>query len=223
MSKIQVLADAGAGLALEAEMLAGAGHRVAIWSAQARGIVCPRTLSRKARFDAAAALSASQGWPLHLRPTGGGAVPQGPGVVNLALVFDAPTGFTIEDAYRHLTRQIVQGLGEPAMSLKPGDTPGSFCDGVWNLSCAGRKVVGTAQRWRSRRGATARVLAHAMILTDARFRPGAAAVANLHTALGLGVIDVDVHTDLQAAFGMRDVPFETLYEAACAPVHRGAP
>lgn len=218
MSRMHVLADAAEGLALEADMLAGAGHQVAIWAAQARAIVCPRTYTRKTGFDAAADASASRGWPLYLRPTGGGAVPQGPGVINLATVFDAPKGFTIEDGYRHLTDVIVRGLGDAAWSLRPGDTPGSFCDGAWNLSCEGQKIVGTAQRWRSQRGAPARVLAHAMILTDRQFEPGAEAVAELHTALGLGRIDVGVHIDLATVFGITDVPLDKLYDAACAPV-----
>jgi lipoate-protein ligase A len=140
-------------------------------------------------------------------------VPQGPGVSNIVLAFNAPRKFTIEDAYRLLVDVIVRGFGALGQNLRPGETPGSFCDGAWNLSLAGRKLVGTAQHWRPVRGQRPRVLAHAMILTDDP-GPGAQAIAEMHRDLGLGPIAPEVHTSIRSAFQMADIPRAALLEAA---------
>ncbi len=44
--------------------------------------------------------------------------------------------------------------------------PGSFCDGRYNLQIAGKKLVGTAQRWAGGTREQAAVLAHACLLVD---------------------------------------------------------
>ncbi|THH37278.1 hypothetical protein E4Z66_10175 [Aliishimia ponticola] len=181
------------GLALEADAFGGQGATVCLWSARRRALVCPANLRRKPGFDAARQQAAARGWPVYLRPTGGGAVPQGPGVLNLALAFNAGRTFTIEDGYRLLTQIIRDAI--PA-DWTTGATPNSFCDGAWNLALSGRKVVGTAQRLRPIGGGRRRVLAHAMIMTDGDVATGAAAVGAFHHDLGLGPIEAGVHTTL---------------------------
>ena len=177
-------------------------------------LVCPKAYERRAGFDLAIQRSAAGGWPVHRRLTGGGTVPQGPGVDNLVLAINASERTTIEDVYRLLTEIIKRGLGRHGAVLETGDTPGSFCDGDWNLSLGGRKVVGTAQRWRPRKAGVSRVLAHALILTKDTFGKGANAVARFHEDLGLGPVCPDAHTSLEAAFGLAELPIAAIQEAA---------
>ncbi len=211
---LRAFADAEDGLRFEAALFAANGPRVGLWEAQNTAIVCPSAYARKPEFAAAAKASEEAGWPVYLRPTGGGAVPQGPGVTNVVLSFDAPAGSTIEDGYRLLINVIISAWGPPGRILSPGLTAGSFCDGAWNLSALDKKIVGTAQRWRPVANGQPRVLAHAMILTNDRFRPGVSAVAAFHAALGLEAIDTDAHTSLQAALGIDTLPVTALYAAA---------
>ncbi|MBT0958420.1 hypothetical protein IV417_13605 [Alphaproteobacteria bacterium KMM 3653] len=195
------------GLALEAAAFASQGAVTCLWSPRRRALVCPASLRRRPGFDMAIRNSAMRGWPLHLRTTGGGAVPQGPGVLNLALAFDADRRFTIEDGYRLITR-IIQGAIPAGWST--GATPSSFCDGAWNLSLNGRKVVGTAQRIRPLGNGMRRILAHALILVEGDLAAGAAAVDAFHRDLSLGPIDAGVHTTLDRAIPSLRDPMNTL-------------
>ena len=195
------------GLALEAAAFAAQGAVTCLWSPRRRALVCPASLRLKPGFDTAKRNSATRGWPLHLRPTGGGAVPQGPGVVNLALAFTADRTFTIEDGYRLITRIIQNAI--PA-GWTTGATPNSFCDGAWNLSLKGRKVVGTAQRIRPVGNRQRRILAHALILVEGDLAAGAAAVDAFHRDLSLGPIDAGVHTTLDRAIPSQRDPMNAL-------------
>ena len=216
------VADAAEGLALEHELFCGAGPLVAMWRAQADGLVCPSAYDRRDGFAAGCAASATRGWPVVTRPTGGGTVPQGPGVVNLVMAFNAPADASIEDCYRMLTDVIRGGFGAHGARMVAGDTPGSFCDGAWNLSVDGQKIVGTAQRWRPKRGAAPRGFTLALILVDNSFDAGARAVDGFHGDLDLGPVVPQAHTSVRAAFGMAEAPVAALCqqaEAALATFH----
>jgi len=76
-----------------------------IWVAERPGLVAPRALSRRPGFARAAKTSATRGWPVHLRASGGGEGPQGPGIVNLALAGPA-NGQPTEVIYRNLCEAI---------------------------------------------------------------------------------------------------------------------
>lgn len=195
------------GLALESAAFAAQGAVTCLWSPRRRALVCPASLRRAPGFDVAKRNSTARGWPMHLRPTGGGAVPQGPGVLNLALAFTADRTFTIEDGYRLIT-QIIQGVIPAGWTT--GATPNSFCDGAWNLSLNGRKVVGTAQRVRPQGHGQRRILAHALILVEGDLSAGAAAVGAFHRDLSLGSIDAGVHTTLDRAIPPLRDPMNTL-------------
>lgn len=184
------------GLALEAEAFSGADPQLRLWTAETRALVCPAAFRRRPGFDVAARNSAPRGWPLHLRPTGGGAVPQGPGVLNLALAFTAGRDFGIEAGYRLITDVIREALGPVGPRLVTGATQDSFCDGSWNLSVTGRKLVGTAQRIRPAGGGRRRVLAHALILVEGDLAPCVEAVNGLHADLGLPPVTDRAHTTL---------------------------
>ena len=200
------------GLTFEAGLFSAQGPQVGLWTADANALVCPRAYETRNGFAQAASLSSTRGWPVHVRPTGGGTVPQGRGVANLALSFDAPEGFTIEDGYRLLTRIFRAGLRVETLDI--GNTPGSFCDGDWNLSINGRKLVGTAQRWRPTHHGRPRVLAHAMVLVSGDIASGADSVSAFHRDLGLSPVKADVHTSLCSATHHTDLPAKNLLAAA---------
>ena len=53
-------------------------------------------------FEAAQQVLAAQGWPVIVRCTGGSCVPQGPGVINLAVIHPKVKGWHLEDGYQLL-------------------------------------------------------------------------------------------------------------------------
>src|SRR5690554_4897785 len=62
------------------------GPSACIWQAP-QGLVVPRTYIRSATFDETCVQSAAQGWPVSVRHSGGGVVPQGPGILNISLAY----------------------------------------------------------------------------------------------------------------------------------------
>jgi lipoate-protein ligase A len=157
------------GVAHEAEWLAGSAARAQasahLWTAPT-GIVVPRRYTAL-RGWAAAMADAGHG-ELQVRASGGGLVPQGPGVWNLSLTWPAPGAVpTGTDAvYRGLCSALAAALARLGLDASPQPVAGSFCDGRYNLAVHGRKLAGTAQAWR-RVGGVPMVLAHAVIVVDA--------------------------------------------------------
>ncbi|MEM8971701.1 MAG: hypothetical protein AAGD43_06555 [Pseudomonadota bacterium] len=203
------------GLALEAALFASSDPGVLVWCPQTRGIVCPAALIRKQGCKVGVEF---EGWPIIPRLTGGGAVPQGPGVLNLALSYSVENGETIDAAYASLTAILRGALSGLELELEAGKTPASFCDGRWNLSCRGKKIVGTAQRWKARPEGGFRVLAHALILVEGDVQKDAQVIATLHRSLGLPTVDPGTHETLRSLKG-KEMPgmaeiSERLYRAS---------
>ena len=156
------------GIAREAQWMADAaatGHAAAhLWSAPA-GLIVPRSYERLPAFDAACRAAAADGWPVQVRASGGGIVPQGPGVLDLTLVWrsDSAAPTRTDAIYRALCARVAAGFAALGIAAAPQPVQGSFCDGRFNLAVGGRKLVGTAQSWR-RVGGVPAVLVHAVIL-----------------------------------------------------------
>jgi lipoate-protein ligase A len=160
------------GIAAEAEWMASAaatGRAAAhLWHGEP-GLVVPRSCTTLPGWPAAA-----QAHRVLVRASGGGVVPQGPGMLNLSLVWradadadataGAPSG--AEAIYRALCDELATALARLGITAAPQAVAGSFCDGRFNLAVAGRKLVGTAQSWRRVAGMPV-VLAHAAIVVDA--------------------------------------------------------
>lgn len=149
----------------------GGRPRAVLWCAP-RGLVVPLSYRRHAAFDAACADFRAAGWPVRLRRSGGGVVPQGPGLLNLSLAYcpgGAP-GRCADAVYAHLCATLARALGWLGVETHTRSVPGSFCDGRFNLAVltdqGDRKIAGTAQYWR-RDGERHAVLAHALLLLDA--------------------------------------------------------
>ena len=162
-------------IAADLALLQHAGPpRARMWEGPT-SLVVPRSYRRHAGFDAVAAQFAARGCPVHERPSGGGLVPQGPGILNLSLVYTLPggPGAWMERVYLHLCALLQAPLQTLGIASHWQAVTGSFCDGRFNLACGAgaqaRKIAGTAQYWRPlprhpAGPASHAVLAHAVLL-----------------------------------------------------------
>lgn len=140
-----------------------------------QGLAVPRTYQRFPGFVSACETFAAQGWPVTVRHSGGGIVPQGPGIINLSLAYPV-AGKPLDHsdaAYQLICSVISAALRPHGIETNAQPVEGSFCDGRYNLAVGSgrnaRKVVGTAQLWRRHKpGGVAQsvqiVLVHALIL-----------------------------------------------------------
>jgi lipoate-protein ligase A len=167
-------------------------------------LVAPKSLERLAGFDKASAAMVEKGWPVYRRSTGGGLTPQGPGILNLSVAFQVSPDKSdrIHAAYQRLCDPIMIMLKRVGIETCLASVPGSFCDGPHNIVAAGRKLAGTAQRWRQLAGTTAErrsyaVLAHASILWEPDLSAMVHAVNDFFRTAGCGIgAELDRHTTL---------------------------
>ena len=144
---------ADAGPLADEILIAPAAHApvACIWQS-APGLVVPRTYAARPGFAAVQAEFAARGCPVHVRQSGGGVVPQGPGILNLSLAqpFAGRPLDHSEAFYQQLCTLISDALRAFGIQSHAQAVDGSFCDGRYNLAIPGpaRKVVGTAQVWR---------------------------------------------------------------------------
>lgn len=171
------------GIAREEALLAAGRPALLLWRAEAPALVVPAAWARRSGFGDAQRLCARAGWPLVARSSGGGAVPQGPGTVNLAVVVPVRAGFVIEEGYRLICGAISEALTRFEIRTGTGAVQGALCDGRWNVTAGGRKLAGTAQRWRSGAGGKA-ALIHAALLIDRPHDDFWPALADAHRVTG---------------------------------------
>ncbi|WP_136254303.1 lipoate--protein ligase family protein [Onishia niordana] len=130
--------------------------RILAWQPSDRALVMPRRHARLAGFPDARERLEEAGWPIQFRGSGGTPVPQSPGVVNLALAVRCRVGSSaahLEWGYHRLGDPWCGWLAELGVaSADLGPAPGAYCDGRFNVRIGGRKLVGTAQRWRRVQG-----------------------------------------------------------------------
>ncbi|MFI8397721.1 lipoate--protein ligase [Pseudomonas sp. Choline-02u-1] len=183
------------GLQAEQDLLASvcagdAEFGLLFWQPTDRALVMPRRLNRLPHFDHACEVSAMAGWPVLLRETGGEPVPQSAATINIALVYAPPRSEgdlnRIETGYRRLCDPICQLLDELGGASSVGEIDGAFCDGRFNVNLDGRKMVGTAQRWRQSQGGQRPVgLVHGAMLMDDEREAMVAAVNRFNEACDL--------------------------------------
>lgn len=132
------------------------------------GWAVPASYARAPGWAEWQARCAAAGTPVHVRASGGGLVPQGPGLWNLSLLWRTGRAEPVQaDAvYGALSSLLARTLAALGVAASPQPVEGSFCDGRYNLAARGRKLVGTAQAWRRVAGVPV-VLAHAVIVLDA--------------------------------------------------------
>lgn len=220
-----------AGLLAEQDLLAhvcsGAeDFGLLFWQPTDRALVMPRRLSRLPGFDVASEASAAAGWPVLLRETGGEPVPQSSATVNIALVYAPPRSEgdhgRIETAYRRLCDPICQLLTQLGGASSLGEVEGAFCDGRFNVNLDGRKMVGTAQRWRQSKGGQRPVgLVHGALLLDDEREVMAMAVNRFNQACGLEQrVRAQSHIALHERFAAADAMerLDSLYRQMLAEV-----
>ncbi|KYN84472.1 lipoate--protein ligase [Vibrio cidicii] len=112
---------------------------------------------------------AQLGWQLTARKTGGAPVPQVPGIINLSHLYHWPhdQAYDIRSAYLKLCDILRHFFLHHGLEVDVHATPGSYCDGDYNLNIGGQKVVGTAQRVLLKKEGGQVILAQACILIDA--------------------------------------------------------
>jgi octanoyl-[GcvH]:protein N-octanoyltransferase len=91
---------------------------------------------------------ASLGRSTAVRNTGGAGVPLDPGVINISLILPKTAG---DDRHFHqdfeqMYTLIREALRETGYTIEKGEIQGAFCPGDYDLSIAGRKFCGIAQR-----------------------------------------------------------------------------
>lgn len=143
----------------------------ALWTG-VPALVAPLSYRRHVQLEAACDASKARSWPVRLRRSGGGVVPQGPGILNVTLAYPCAgaAGDMAEPVYAHLCQLLSRALAGLGVAAQARKVQGSFCDGRFNLAVSHqgthRKIAGTAQYWRRASGRQA-VLAHALLLVDA--------------------------------------------------------
>jgi len=149
-----------------ARVAASASAEAHVWRADA-ALVVPRSYTAAPAWSAVVAASQARRWPVHVRRSGGGLVPQGPGLLNLSLLWrSSATPRDTDQVYEDLCALLARALAQLDLAAFPRAVEGSFCDGRFNLAVQGRKLVGTAQAWRRIEGQPL-TLAHAIVLSDA--------------------------------------------------------
>ena len=145
----------------------GASARAYLWESR-QALVVPRSYERFPRWLDARKELVALGWPVLVRASGGGLVPQGPGVWNLSLVWRvADALLTRPDAvYQVFCRELTAAFCRLGLHATTRPVEGSFCDGRFNLAVLDAKLVGTAQSWRRIEGIPV-VLTHAVMVVDA--------------------------------------------------------
>jgi len=167
------------------------GPLACIWQTR-RSLVVPRSYRRFDAFEAGCEQFALQGWPVVVRQTGGGIVPQGPGIVNLSLAYpvEGPPMRHSEAGYELICGILADALHSLGLHAFPAAVEGSFCDGRYNLAVqlqgAAVKIAGTAQAWRRVAGSqhTHIGLVHALVLLDADTAQLTAVANDFETAIG---------------------------------------
>jgi lipoate-protein ligase A len=222
------------GLQAEQDLLASvcagdAEFGLLFWQPSDQALVMPRRLNRLPDFARASEVSAAAGWPVLLRDTGGEPVPQSATTLNIALVYAPPRSEgdlnRIESGYRRLCDPICQLLDELGGTSSLGEIDGAFCDGRFNVNLDGRKMVGTAQRWRQSQGGQRPVgLVHGAMLLDNERESMVAAVNRFNEACGLEQrVRAESHIALHEKFTAPDAleRLDDLYRRMLAHMFNG--
>ncbi|WP_395021821.1 biotin/lipoate A/B protein ligase family protein [Dongia sp.] len=150
-----------------------------LWRTSPCLVVTP-LLAQRPAFAAAAEASAQRGWPVVVRRTGGGPVPQTAGTLNVSLAYATPRDQapTIDAAFQPFAEAMLAALQRCGVAAQVGEIEGSCCPGRYDIAIGRRKIIGIAQRRRqgttggSRDGQLlSAVLVHAMVWIDGTLDP----------------------------------------------------
>ncbi|WP_236026330.1 lipoate--protein ligase family protein [Alicyclobacillus suci] len=195
---------------------------VRVWRhAPVRGLVVSKRDVAGPKGEVAMATMDRLGWPIFVRPTGGTAVPHGPGVLNFSLLFPRIKDKVTTDAYYQLLCQpMLDWFTSMNLVATTGAVPGSYCDGNYNVLVDGKKVVGTAQAWRGGLAGTKSrhpgyVLAHACIVVDVDMMEATDVINRFYEEVG-DPYRVDASTSTSLADVLSEVRPGQTYSATTA-------
>ncbi|WP_072397283.1 hypothetical protein [Hyphomicrobium sp. CS1GBMeth3] len=189
---------------LDAAAARGFGCDWVVWRTH-QSLVVPSQTANVADFYLASLDMSLRGWPVYVRDTGGDVTPQSPGVVNASAAFVVPRAadLSIRSTYQRFCEPLLAFLRTLGVDAYLSSVPGAFCDGAFNITVGGKKLAGTAQRWRLTRtcdgGPGVAVLAHAAILADPDIELSIAATNRFYRLCGEGEsreVDPARHTSL---------------------------
>lgn len=160
-----------------------------LWQCAEPCLVVPRKMSNLPGFAEASLGALKRGYPVSVRETGGGAVIQSSGTVNVSITFTMPMKIDdrIREAYKFLCEPIMQILRQRGTDPTYGAVEGAMCDGAYNIVVNGRKLAGTAQRWRQAKmtGESYAVLGHLVLSVDADHSAACRVVNEFHASVGV--------------------------------------
>lgn len=175
---------------LGTEVAKGAPATLRIWQSD-QALVVSRRDVRSPNYAYAKQTLEREGWQVFPRSTGGSAVPQGPGSLQLSMLLprSAALAYSLEEIYRRLCQPLQTALQGMGIHTDLGSVPDAFCDGRFNILVAGKKIAGTAQVWRANiaRQKNLRegyVLAHASLLVAMDKQTAINAVNRFYQLLG---------------------------------------
>jgi lipoate-protein ligase A len=154
-----------------------------------RCLVVTPLLAHRPHFQTAAADSAARGWPVVVRRTGGGPVPQGPQTLNISLATAHPRAAApgIDPAFRQFAHWLCDTLRTCGLAPEIGEIGGSCCPGRYDIAICGRKIIGIAQRRRQGRHGEqllTATLVHAMLWLEGDLTAGIDALERFLDAAG---------------------------------------
>jgi octanoyl-[GcvH]:protein N-octanoyltransferase len=153
-------------------------------------LVVTKKETRFLNYDHAVDKLSSKGWPVIVRDSGGTSVPLHPGILNFSLIFPQTEehNFNLDAVYMALCTPIQNALMQLGLKAEYGETPGSYCDGRYNLNIEGLKVTGTAQKIMlstpNSKGVKQGVLAQAMLMVEADAMAGTDRVNSFYRYAG---------------------------------------
>jgi octanoyl-[GcvH]:protein N-octanoyltransferase len=160
---------------------------------------------------------ASDGIATVVRHSGGAAVPLDAGVWNVSLVLPMAPGegqFKQDfDLLTSLLRNTCQALGMPEIAV--GEISGSYCPGEYDLSIAGRKFCGMAQR----RQTKAKIV-HAFLLVEGNGAARARIAKRFYDAAGGDILHVREDRMGALAEWREDVSVEQFQQAFLQQLQR---
>ena len=160
-----------------------------LWQCTEPCLVVPRKMSNLSGFEEASLGALKRGYPVSVRETGGGAVIQASGTVNVSIAFTMPMkrDDRIREAYKFLCEPVMQILRQRGADPAYGAIEGAMCDGAYNIVVNHRKLAGTAQRWRRAKanGESYAVLGHLVLSVDTDHSSACRVVNEFHASVGV--------------------------------------
>jgi lipoate-protein ligase A len=117
-----------------------------IWRSKP-ALLVSRTETRLPGFAAARDQMQTEGWPVVLRKSGGGACPVAPGTVQVSIIEPALAPSTLKAKYAALTAVVESALAAFGIPIRVERVAGAHCPGSCDLAVDGRKIAGMAQHW----------------------------------------------------------------------------